>query len=431
MEDIAVFKNVNYWYNRGQKRQVQSIFDASFSIKEGEFAAFFGPSGSGKTTLLHLLAGMESPQDGEVHVCGKDLSKLNRVAMSNFRQSDVGMVFQQFNLIPSFSARSNVMLPMAFMGLPKREQKTRADAILKRLNLSGLSFRFPGELSGGQQQRVGIARALANDPSLIIADEPLGNLDSENANNVLNLLKQLNQEDGKTVVMVTHEAWSLRDAKKIFLVRDGRIEQVEDRQDLGQSLTEHLLARLSPGKSEEGLQSSALAHLLFRGYSPEEVERFAGFLESRLAGKISEQEFREALDLPFQRGGVGLWRPKAFQISQQVEELTKKRSQIKILLMELEKNPAASLSTECANISNWIMKEYRGQLSFLQTGRIRNLVSLRIRGKLTPQKFREGLWTSRLNGGPGLSLRAANAASEKLESVLLGDSPHFYTDNGK
>ena len=227
MDPIIKIENVNLWYEKGKPIEVHALKNINLEIERGDYVAFFGPSGCGKTSMLYSISGIDRFQEGRVLINGKDISGLPNQELAIFRQTGIGIVFQQFNLVPSLSVLKNIALPMLFVGVTSEKAEIEAQKLLDRLNLTDLANRYPYELSGGQQQRVGIARALANNPPIIIADEPLGNLDSVNAKIVLEFLRELNEKDGRTVIMVTHEAWSLKDAKTIFHMKDGVILEVE------------------------------------------------------------------------------------------------------------------------------------------------------------------------------------------------------------
>ena len=206
-----------------------ALQDLSLEIARGEFLAIVGQSGSGKSTLLNLLAGIDRPSQGEVIVAGQALHQMSEAGLSAWRGRGVGIVFQFFQLLPTLTAVENVMLPMDFCRQwPSNERRGRALRLLERLGVADQADKFPAALSGGQQQRVAIARALANAPPLLLADEPTGNLDSRNAESLLQILSSLVRDEGLTVVMVTHERDALRQATRTITLVDGRIvdEQV-------------------------------------------------------------------------------------------------------------------------------------------------------------------------------------------------------------
>jgi len=194
---------------------VVALKDVDISIARGEFVALMGPSGSGKSTLLHLIAAMDRATGGEILVLGEDLRRLSDRAIAHWRNEHVGFVFQSFNLIPVLTALENVELPLKLTNLKKKDRIAHAETALKLVGLGDRMGHLPRQLSGGQEQRVAIARAIVTDPDLILADEPTGNLDAASASDVLTLLSRLNQEFGKTIVMVTHDPHAASFATKI------------------------------------------------------------------------------------------------------------------------------------------------------------------------------------------------------------------------
>ncbi|HWP66890.1 MAG TPA: ABC transporter ATP-binding protein [Candidatus Limnocylindria bacterium] len=208
-EPLIVIRHVSRRYVRGAD-DVRALEDVSLTIGRARFVALMGPSGSGKSTLLNLLSGIDRPSSGEVIVAGMRLGELDEDALAAWRARHVGLIFQFFNLMPVLSARDNVALPLLLTHLDRRERQRRAMVALRVVGLSHRADHFPRTLSGGEQQRVAIARAIVTDPDLIVADEPTGDLDARNAEEILGLLRQLTNHFGKTIVMVTHDPRALR-----------------------------------------------------------------------------------------------------------------------------------------------------------------------------------------------------------------------------
>lgn len=425
MEPIIKLEGINLYYDRGKPSEVWALKDISLEINKGEYCAFFGPSGCGKTTILYVLSGMESERvtSGKVLVNGRDIAQFTKRELAVFRQIGVGIVFQQFNLIPSISVLDNVALPMAFLGISLERRQTEAQKLLERLNIAPFAHRLPAELSGGQQQRVGIARALANNPPIIICDEPLGNLDSENANKVLEFMKELNIKDGRTIIMVTHEAWSLRDARKIFYMKDGvllKVEEPKEQGEIAQAVSKLMYNQLNPGMGAEQVMAKSLSNLLLRGYSSDEVKRFEFFLVQRLTDHIDGDVFREVLDRAYRDGGVGLWKGKAAKISFMIEGIMDQRHTVEQVYAVLEKTPEAPLVDEAQKIRKWLMEEYKGKVDAQQQLRLDELIIERMRNIITAHNFAQVLNLSKKKFGVGLSMRASSRMAEKLESILGG-----------
>ncbi len=225
-EYVIITENLVEEYLLG-KVVVPALRGVNLKIKRGEFAVIMGPSGSGKSTLLNLLGGLQKPTGGRVLINGVDLSTLNENQLAIFRRKNVGFVFQAYNLIPTLTAIENVELPMIFYNIPPNERKRRAEKLLHSLGLGDRLHHRPSELSGGEQQRVSIARALANNPEIILADEPTGNLDTKTGRRIMDEIVKVNRDFGKTIVMVTHDPEVAHFGDRIIHIRDGKIENIE------------------------------------------------------------------------------------------------------------------------------------------------------------------------------------------------------------
>jgi putative ABC transport system ATP-binding protein len=224
MNSIVKLDNVWKRYKMGKAGNLVVLKDINIDIKEGEFVAISGPSGSGKSTIMHLIGALDKPSYGGIYLNGENIEDMRNNSLAYLRGKTIGFIFQQFNLLPTFSALENVMLPMDLIDYPEKEARARAEELLSQMGLSERLNHKPTELSGGQQQRVAIARALANDPDIIIADEPTGNLDSKTGFFVMDTLLKLNKE-GKTIIMVTHEVSLIKYASRVIFIKDGMIER--------------------------------------------------------------------------------------------------------------------------------------------------------------------------------------------------------------
>ena len=203
--------------------KVEALRGLSLEVKKGEFLAVQGPSGSGKSTAVNMIGCLDFPTKGKILLDGQNISELSESRLAQIRGRKIGFVFQQFNLIPTLTAFENVMLPMIFQGKSEADRRKSAEDLLKKVDLGDRMHHRPQEMSGGQQQRVAVARALANDPEVILADEPTGNLDSKTGKHMMELLKNLNRKDKKTIVMVTHDSKLSEFAEKRELLMDGKI----------------------------------------------------------------------------------------------------------------------------------------------------------------------------------------------------------------
>lgn len=220
---IVEVENVSKSYRR-DSIEIPVLDNISLSVPEGEFMALMGPSGSGKTTLLNLIAGIDRPTKGRINVAGEDITRLSETALAKWRARHVGMVFQFYNLLPVLTAFENVELPLLLKKFSRKERKERVDSALQIVDLYDRKAHYPKQLSGGQQQRVAIARAVITDPTLLVADEPTGDLDRKSAEEVLTLMDRLNTEFKKTIVMVTHDPHAAERAKIVRHLDKGELQ---------------------------------------------------------------------------------------------------------------------------------------------------------------------------------------------------------------
>ena len=227
MSILFELKNVRKVYRMGEEKVV-ALDDVSLTFEKGKVYCLFGTSGSGKSTLLNLLAGLEKPTKGSIIFMGKPLEKLNETQLALYRQRYIGFVFQSYNLLPTLTAIENVTLPLIFRKVPKRERQRAAKAMLKAVGLKDRFSHKPSELSGGQQQRVSMARAFVNDPAVVFADEPTGNLDTKTTFEMMDMITELANKNRQTLIIVTHDTEIARYADQIIHIRDGNIESIEE-----------------------------------------------------------------------------------------------------------------------------------------------------------------------------------------------------------
>ncbi len=230
-EVLIEIRGVNKVFDLG-KLKVHALRDMELDIMRGEYLSIMGPSGSGKSTLFNMIGALDTPTSGSIRVAGVTLKELSSRELAYFRGKHIGYVFQQFNLLPAYNAIDNVAMPLIFNGWPQERAEQRAQEILTRVGLGERMTHRPDELSGGQQQRVAIARALANEPAIVLADEPTGNLDLHTGEEIIKLLSELSSELGVTVISATHDHKMLATSDRILWIKDGRKDRLERRQDI-------------------------------------------------------------------------------------------------------------------------------------------------------------------------------------------------------
>lgn len=221
---ILEVQHISKTYGKGETK-VNALNDVSFSVEQGEFVAIIGPSGSGKSTLLHILGGVDTPSSGNVIINGVNIATLNETALAIFRRRQIGLIYQFYNLIPILTVEENLTLPLLLDG--RKPDKRQIEELIQTLGLEKRIKHLPNQLSGGQQQRVSIGRALVNNPALLLADEPTGNLDSENSREIISLLRKFNKEHKQTVIIITHDERIAVSADRVIAIEDGRITRDE------------------------------------------------------------------------------------------------------------------------------------------------------------------------------------------------------------
>lgn len=457
-EPIIIVEKMKIIYNQNKSNEVRSLDGVDVQIFPHEYVIIHGPSGCGKSTLMYSIGGFQIPTEGEVTVEGKKISKMSAREIVTLHQTGVGMIFQAFYLIPTLTILDNICLPRTFMG---ENLKTRREAgmnLLQRFGIMEQAYKFPSQLSGGQKQRVAIARSLINNPQIILADEPVGNLDSESAKNVLKILKDLNEVDKKTIIMVTHNPEHLYYGDRIIHMKDGKIvgeevnkekrpldffekarkEAIEEKSvfsDKGEverpvlegdtqekidvpnelkllmrtfrSLdSTQLGALLVPFKAKQ-LLSHALADL-----NDEQLNSAENFLKELLFKNIGIADLPKKLDMSFQEGGSN-WnktRAKSFSgrvngILEQVEFQTK---------IGQEKKDEAVLRM-CA----YLQATFHLHLDEVALSRFHSFVKLRFDNKMDGIELRKQLDLVKLLGGAGLNRVTAEKLVREMEIIML------------
>lgn len=234
MKTILDAQNLTKIYGLDTKHPLKAICDISLQIHEGEFVVIMGPSGSGKSTLLNNISTIDIPTKGHLYINENEIQQMSENQLGKFRFSNLGFIFQDFNLLDSLTIYENIMIPLKLGGMNAKEIEEKVHQITKKLNIEDLLDKYPFECSGGQQQRVAIARALVTHPKLIVADEPTGNLDSKNSHDILTMFKELNEKEGITIIMVTHDPMIASYSSRFLYIKDGVIDQTLERNDLKQ-----------------------------------------------------------------------------------------------------------------------------------------------------------------------------------------------------
>jgi putative ABC transport system ATP-binding protein len=436
---IIKVENLDVVYFAGKSNEARALDGINIEIFPDEYVIFFGPSGSGKSTLLNVIAGLEIPSKGSVMVDGQNLSDLSSDELAKFHRKKTGMVFQTYNLIPTLNVLDNLIIPLVFERIRSNERKDKGRYLLKKLGIDSYEKRLPQELSGGQQQRVGIARALINNPPILLADEATGNLDSEAARNVLEIFNTLNLNDKKTIVSVTHNPEHLSYADRIFFMKDGRIIKVEINHErkkirgeseeggIKKERTElDLLLQAYPDLSSMQMQvmlapfkAKMLVAYLLSNFEYEEIQKLEEVITNRLLDRISKEDLINALDLPVENGGVGLNRNTALKFSRIIEEVVAKADFIQEETPSLRENQLDPIKKTISDVRMALLEEFKGELSLDQVAALDKGIEYRLYSKISEKEFREFLDRPLEKGGTGLNRRSARNLSRKLELIML------------
>ena len=251
MNQVVTVKEVSKVYGKKNEKQYEALKGITFSVEEGEFVGIMGPSGSGKTTLLNMLSALDQPTKGSVSIGGQSLAGMKEEQLADFRGKNIGFIFQDFNLLENLTMHQNIALPLSLQGVASKVIDKKVQEIAALLSISGILDKYPTEVSGGQKQRVAAARGLIHQPQLLLGDEPTGALDSKNAKNLLEALRQLNEEHARTILMVTHDPMSASYCKRLLFIQDGKIYREITRSGSQREFYQEILTILSHADFEE------------------------------------------------------------------------------------------------------------------------------------------------------------------------------------
>ena len=418
------------FYNKGISNEVRSLIDIDVKIYPHEYIIMYGPSGCGKSTLLYSIAGLQLPTSGEVNIRGKNIATMKKKELVELHQTGIGMIFQAFYLIASLTIIDNVCLPKVFRGEDRKERRDDGMKLLRRFGLAEQSNKFPNQLSGGQQQRVSISRSLINNPDIILADEPVGNLDSESAENVLQILKDLNEVDEKTIIMVTHNPEHLVYADRILHMKDGRIVSEEINKDKRpkEALREEILKdpevltnelkllmrafrNFSPQQASSLLvpyKAKQLMAYLLAQLNEEQMTSAENYLKDLLFKNIDISSFMRSLDLDFNDGGAGWNKLRAQSFTLRINSML---IQSNTLTEDYEK--------ALIPFSQYLIDLFGLKLGEEAKARLVTFLRMRMENKIDLFGLLERLDASLAVGGVGLYKNTADRMVKEVEMIML------------
>jgi len=425
MEPLLKTEKLCIVFNEGKGNEYTALDNVNIEIYPKEYIIFFGPSGSGKSTLLYSLLGLLTPTSGRILIKGHDYKDFSENEKNLRTSRSFGMIFQQYNLLFSLNVLDNIILPQVFLGGSSRERKEKAISLLRRFGIEARAKQMPGNLSGGQQQRVAVCRALMNDPEIILADEPVGNLDSESAHIVMETLKNINTKDQKTVILVTHDPRYLVYADRVYYFKDQGIDHEEKQASKG-PIEEHKppepgdldrLARVHEGLSLNELKSWSISNWLNDEMTLEQEKRFTKMLGQVIEGKISPQQLFEGLDLPYSKGGVGLYSQTAATYAKKVVHIL---NETKIFTEGMrQKQDSVGRLRLVRELRKCVLEEYKGFLNAERAELLNNAIEERFMGKLDHDQFIAALLPKKgVHKGIGLPEVTIQRLAQRLDLIM-------------
>ncbi len=450
VEPIIVTKDASVTYLPGKSNEVKALVNACIEIFPGEFVIFFGPSGCGKSSLLYAIAGLDTRASGSIKVFGREVIGAKPKDLEHHHQKTIGMIFQSFHLINSLSVIQNVMLPQVAINQPLKKRKKKAEELLEFFGVGNQADKLPTELSGGQQQRVSICRALINDPDIILADEPVGNLDSKSAQTTLALIQKLNLIEKKTIILVTHDPSHLSIANRVFYMKDGKVIGMKvnknpkiidpsifpkgkrrklnliDAKDKDKIREKGDLEMLTKTYAKQGPISGLLLDYKAKqivlesltGLSAEEIERIEDDVKNMIANGVEDHNsLLSLLDRDEDKGGLGMDRRYSVKLTRKIKDVVK---EMRLIAYPAEEK-VSSIDKLTEQIRFYLLDTLDIEIIGTQSIDVINrMIKERIYGYTDIKGVRSVLDQPFSDGGAGLDRRDARRIAKELELILLG-----------
>ncbi|MCB9811901.1 ABC transporter ATP-binding protein [Candidatus Nomurabacteria bacterium] len=426
---LIICRDLAITYNKGKSNEFKALQGVNTDIYEGEYIILFGASGSGKSTLMYAIQGSLPPAEGTLLIRGDDIYSYPPEERVYFQRYVMGIIFQQFNLIPSLSVLDNVALPMIFCDADKTTRERRAQSLLDRFGVGHVSHKIPAMLSGGQQQRVSVSRSMVNDPKILLADEPTGNLDSVSTQQVMDKIDEINTFDKRTIIMVSHNAAHLSYAHRVYYLKDGFIvrevvnpqrKQIKPVKE-GETIVTELeqLARLYPYDSVDTLRVKSMTNYLTQEYTFDQIirlERSLGFL---IAGKVDKKAFIRSLILPYEKGGVGMDEKTAKEMADRSLNIIKQADDIRRFRARQGHDTLFFNQHQLAErMRDHLLHSHRLTLSKKQDENLVELIADRVTGVAGEDDFNESLSKGVTTGGLSLTEKEADSLTRYFEKLI-------------
>jgi putative ABC transport system ATP-binding protein len=426
---LIVCRDLSIIYNKGKSNEFRALQNVNTDIYEGEYIILFGASGSGKSTLMYSIQGSLPPGDGTLLIRGDDIYSYPPSERVYFQRYVMGIIFQSFNLIGSLSVLDNVALPMIFCNADKQTRDRRAQSLLDRFGVGHVSHKIPAMLSGGQQQRVSVARSMVNDPKILLADEPTGNLDSISTQQVMDKIDEINTFDRRTIIMVSHNAAHLSYAHRVYYLKDGFIvrevvnpqrKQIKPVRE-GETIVTELeqLARLFPYDSVDTLRIKSMVNYLTQDYTFDQLQRLERAIGFFIKGKIDRDAFINSLVLPLERGGVEISETVAREMAKRSERLIEQADDIRRFRAKKDNDGVFFSQHKLAErLRDHLLGAYRMKLSKEQDSNLVELVADRVTGVIEEKDFNTRLMDGVRSKGLGLTEGEADDMTRYFEKLI-------------
>lgn len=426
---LIVCRDLSIIYNKGKSNEFKALTGVNTDIYEGEYIILFGASGSGKSTLMYSIQGSLPPGEGTLLIKGDDIYSYPPSERVYFQRHVMGIIFQQFNLIKSLSVLDNVALPMIFSDVNKTTRNRRAQSLLDRFGVGHVSHKIPAMLSGGQQQRVAVSRSMVNDPKILLADEPTGNLDSVSTQQVMDKIDEINTFDRRTIIMVSHNAAHLSYAHRVYYLKDGKVvrevvnpqrKQIKPVKE-GETIVTELeqLARLFPYDSVETLRVKSMVNYLTQDYTFDQLIRLERAIKHFITGRIDKHDFIRALTLSAEQGGVEINETEAKRMAALSEKMIDQADDIRRYRAKKE-NAGVFFSQHklAERMRDHLLKAYRLKLSKDQDENLVELIADRVTGVVEEEEFNERMMKGVRSGGMGFSEKEADGITRYFEKLI-------------
>lgn len=426
---LIVARDLSIIYNKGKSNEFKALTGVNTDIFEGEYIILFGPSGCGKSTLMYSIQGSLPPGEGTLLIKGDDVYSYPPSERVYFQRHVMGIIFQSFNLIGSLSVLDNVALPMIFCDADKTARNRRAQSLLDRFGVGHVSHKIPAMLSGGQQQRVSVARSMVNDPKILLADEPTGNLDSVSTQQVMDKIDEINTFDRRTIIMVSHNAAHLSYAHRVYYLKDGRIirevvnpqrKQIKPVKE-GETIVTELeqLARLYPYDSVETWRVKSMVNFLTQDYSFDQLGRIERAVGLYLQGKIDKDAFIKGLVLPLERGGAEVSEKEARRMASVADKMISQADDIRRYRARKDNDDIFFSQHKIAErMRDHLSQHFRIKLSKEQNENMTELIADRVTGVIKESVMNERMTKGIRGGGLALSDREADEMTRYFEKII-------------